>query len=105
MVYKAVERRVVYKAVEAELWGVHTLLRHETDLTVTRIQGTAGVEYEIISRTIWRSLRLHAILSALPPTARYQCFEDDFNLDEASDGVLVLHYWEDASDRARTPIG
>lgn len=91
-----------YKAVEAELWGVHTPLRRETDLTVTRMTGALGTEYEIISRTIWRSLRLHAILSALPPTARYRYFEEDFNPDEASDGVLVLHYWEDANDRVRT---
>jgi hypothetical protein len=85
---------------EAALWGVHTEVHAEDGLEISRCDGAFGTLYEVVCDPS-RVERLSPVLDLLPPDAVFVSVavsdEDD------ADGVaLVVHYWAEANNRART---
>lgn len=83
----------MFRLIEAELWGHHEEIHRGHGLTVRRMTGSYGTEWEVEVCTPWGYWRLLAALSTLPLGAGWRLMPAD--QDEADDGVLVMHYWED----------
>lgn len=88
----------------AELYGDHSDVRIEDDFIIRKAETTLGTLYEVECWSLWRVWRLHAALVDLPASAHWVTF-DDYDEAEAGDGVLMIHYWEDARDRVTTAGG
>lgn len=88
-----------YRAIEAELWGRIEDVEAGDGFVVRAAAGAYGTLYEIECHTLWRFWRLHAVLSDLSTRGAswmiLPCGDDE---EEASDGVIIIHFWRDARD-------
>jgi hypothetical protein len=87
----------VYRAIEAELWGVHEDLMVTDELVITSAAGAYGTLFEITARPPMTFCRLVDCLTQfLPPSARMKFFD---GVDDECRGALVIHYWTEARSR------
>jgi len=90
----------VHRIVQAELWGFVALVVKDADLTVRRIVGEHGSLWEIETRSLWRVWRMHAVIARYVPSGATLRLWEDIDPDDWSDGVFLIHFWEDTPNHA-----
>lgn len=91
----------MHRAVEAELWGVHSELTTGVDgLTIGQAVGMYGTLYEVVCYLPWTISRLvDYVGQLLPAGAIERHFDHQDDDDEDCEGALIAHFWLEAESR------